>query len=283
MRKIISLLMNLAVLVMVISSVDSARPVKGIACREAGGGCYRGGRARRICEKYDDEANDCGGSRKCCLVTTDDPTGTIRTALKCTASCDVGTCTPRRRCAEEGRGSRCGKRCVCCTKVKPIGLKKGNAKVEKDDSSEGKGPRGPRKGQQNQNFTPSKVKQGKCTSNDDCTMKGGKCKTKCNKNGDSTLCSGDCTCCGICEAKSKCSRYDGVCKKSCDGTERTIKGGCKKKKKCTCCAPKCQQNGCQGQCVSKRKECTGQFIKNGCGGLKCHCCSTVGKLCNMPG
>ncbi|XP_047474925.1 keratin-associated protein 5-3-like [Penaeus chinensis] len=274
MRKMISLLMNLAVFIMVISSVDSARLAKGMTCRKAGGECYRNGKANRICEKYDDDANDCGGSRKCCLVTTDHPPGMIRKAFKCTAPCDVGTCTPRRQCAEEGRGPRCGKRCVCCTKVKPsktTGLKTGNV-------SEGKGTRGPRRGPQNQNFRPRKVKQGGCATTDDCDMKGGKCKAKCKKNGDSSLCSGDCTCCGVCEAKSKCSRYDGVCKKSCDGTERTIKGGCKKKKKCSCCAPKCEQNGCQGQCVSSKKECNGQFIKNGCGGFKCHCCNSVGKL-----
>ncbi|XP_037777563.1 uncharacterized protein LOC119574413 [Penaeus monodon] len=116
MRKVILLLMNLAVFAMVISSVDSDLTVKGSNCQKAGGECYRNRRANKICKKYDDDANDCGQSSKCCLVTTGRQLGITGKANKCTESCDVGTCTPKN---VWGKGwDECGKRCVCCTNGK---------------------------------------------------------------------------------------------------------------------------------------------------------------------
>lgn len=271
MRKLILLLM-MVVFVTTIITVESARPDEGRACRRAGGKCVRSNRAARICKEYADDANDCGESKECCLVKPSQ-----RTA-RCTGECDVGTCTPKQRCPEEMRRGGCGKKCVCCTKVK-LSKSNGNESDEMEESSEEEKPLKPGQRARSKESRPKKGKQ-RCVTTDECSNKGGKCKKKCKKNGDSSLCGGDCTCCGICQPKGKCNRFDGVCKSSCDGTEREITRGCKKK--CSCCAPKCTQNGCQGQCVSKRKECNGNFIKNGCGGFKCHCCTSGGKLCNMP-
>ncbi|XP_042893159.1 uncharacterized protein LOC122267199 [Penaeus japonicus] len=127
------------------------------------------------------------------------------------------------------------------------------------------------------------VTRQRCGTTDACSEKGGKCKKRCRKNSDPSLCDNNCVCCGICQAKPKCDSFEGVCRRSCSATERVIKGGCKKKKKCTCCAKQCEQNDCLGTCVSKKRECNGIFVKNGCGGKQCHCCNPVGKLCAMPG